>query len=138
MACARARICNEGKSCNAESDVSPIYFRKKSLVSSSWERNAKSLLLMNLLEELMAMAREIYRIMIELPEQGIGIPVVTSDYTEALEMSQRILVLHRGRICKGFQRGERTEADILHGTIGMAWNNKSRSDNETSLNAKTG
>jgi ribose transport system ATP-binding protein len=82
--------------------------------------------------------REIYRIMKELLEQGIGIPMVTSDYKEALEMSHRILVLHRGRICKEFQRGEPTEADILHGTIGMAWNNKSRSDNETSLNAKTG
>jgi hypothetical protein len=58
MACAQARICNEGKSCNAESDVSPIYFRKKSLASSSWEHNAKYLLLMNLLEELIAKARE--------------------------------------------------------------------------------
>ena len=82
--------------------------------------------------------REIYRIMKELLEQGTGIPMVTSDYTEALETSHRILALHRGRLCKGFQRGEPTEADILREAIAMAWNNRSRSDNETSLYLKTG
>ena len=68
----------------------------------------------------------------ELLEQGIGIPMVTSDYKEALEMSHRILVLHRGRICKEFQRGE------PKGAKGMAWNNKSGPNNETSLIAITG
>ena len=62
--------------------------------------------------------REIYRIMEELLEQGVGILMLTSDYTEALEMSHRIIVLHRGQICKEYQRGVPTEADILREAIG--------------------
>lgn len=62
--------------------------------------------------------REIYRIMEELLERGVGILMLTSDYTEALEMSHRIIVLRNGRICKEFKRGEPTEADILRAAIG--------------------
>jgi ribose transport system ATP-binding protein len=62
--------------------------------------------------------REIYRIMEELLERGVGILMLTSDYTEALEMSHRILVMRRGRICKEYRRGEPTETDILREAIG--------------------
>jgi ribose transport system ATP-binding protein len=62
--------------------------------------------------------RELYRVMEELLEQGVGILMLTSDYTEALEMSHRIIVLHRGQIAKEFQRGEPTESDILREAIG--------------------
>ena len=62
--------------------------------------------------------REIYRIMEELLERGVGILMLTSDYTEALEMSHRIIVMRRGSICKEYQRGEPTEADILREAIG--------------------
>ena len=62
--------------------------------------------------------REIYRIMQELLERGVGILMLTSDYTEALEMSHRIIVMQRGCICKEYQRGEATEADILRVAIG--------------------
>ncbi len=62
--------------------------------------------------------REVYRIMEELLEQGVGILMLTSDYTEALEMSHRIIVLRRGAICREYQRGEATEADILREAIG--------------------
>jgi ribose transport system ATP-binding protein len=62
--------------------------------------------------------REIYRIMEELLERGVGILMLTSDYTEALEMSHRIIVMRRGQICKEYKRGEPTEADILREAIG--------------------
>jgi ribose transport system ATP-binding protein len=62
--------------------------------------------------------REIYQIMEELLEQGVGILMLTSDYNEALEMSHRVLVMRRGSICKEFIRGEATEADILREAIG--------------------
>jgi len=62
--------------------------------------------------------REIYRVMEELLEQGVGILMLTSDYTEALEMSHRIIVMRRGRICKEYQRGEPQETDILREAIG--------------------
>jgi ribose transport system ATP-binding protein len=69
--------------------------------------------------------REIYQIMEELLERGVGILMLTSDYTEALEMSHRIIVMRRGRICKEYQRGEPTEADILREAIGeMKVNNQ--------------
>jgi ribose transport system ATP-binding protein len=62
--------------------------------------------------------REIYGIMEELLERGVGILMLTSDYTEALEMSHRIVVMRRGVICREFMRGEATEADILREAIG--------------------
>jgi ribose transport system ATP-binding protein len=62
--------------------------------------------------------REIYQIMEELLEQGVGILMLTSDYNEALEMSHRILVMRRGQICREYQRGEPSESDILREAIG--------------------
>ncbi len=62
--------------------------------------------------------REIYVIMEELLERGVGILMLTSDYAEALEMSHRVLVMRRGAICRDFMRGEATESDILHEAIG--------------------
>jgi ABC-type uncharacterized transport system ATPase subunit len=55
----------------------------------------------------------------ELLEQGVGILMLTSGYTEALEMSPRVSVLHRGRICKEFQSEKAIEADILCEAIGL-------------------
>lgn len=63
--------------------------------------------------------REIYRVMEELLEQGVGILMLTSDYTEALEMSHRIIVMRRGSICREYARGEPTESDILREAIGQ-------------------
>ena len=62
--------------------------------------------------------REVYRIMEELLEAGVGILMLTSDYQEALEMSHRILVLRRGSVVKEFSRGEASESDILREAIG--------------------
>ena len=67
--------------------------------------------------------REIYRLMEELLRQGVGILMLTSDYTEALEMSHRIIVMRRGEIAKEYQRGEATEADILREAIGKVTTN---------------
>jgi ribose transport system ATP-binding protein len=63
--------------------------------------------------------REVYSIMEELLESGVGILMLTSDYQEAMEMSHRILVMRRGSICREFQRGEPTESDILREAIGQ-------------------
>ena len=63
--------------------------------------------------------REIYQVMEELLQQGVGILMLTSDYTEALEMSHRIIVMRRGEICREYQHGEPTEADILREAIGL-------------------
>jgi ABC-type sugar transport system ATPase subunit len=55
----------------------------------------------------------------ELLAEGVGILMLTSDYTEALEMSHRILVMRRGTICKEYRRGEPQETDILREAIGQ-------------------
>lgn len=55
----------------------------------------------------------------ELLERGVGILMLTSDYTEALEMSHRILVMRRGAIAREFARGEANERDILREAIGQ-------------------
>ena len=44
--------------------------------------------------------------------------IFTSDYLEALQMGNRVLVLHRGAIGGEFGRGEATEEDILRLAIG--------------------
>jgi ribose transport system ATP-binding protein len=69
--------------------------------------------------------REIYRLMEELLRQGVGILMLTSDYTEALEMSHRIIVMRRGEIAREFQRGEPTEEDLLRAAIGTVNGNGS-------------
>jgi ABC-type sugar transport system ATPase subunit len=70
--------------------------------------------------------REVYQIMEELLEQGVGILMLTSDYAEALEMSHRIIVMRRGKISKEYKRGEATEADILRKAIGKIKDNNNR------------
>lgn len=65
---------------------------------------------------------EVYALMKELLDQGIGILMLTSDYNEALEMGHRVIVLYRGQIAREFNRGEATEEDILRTAIGAAKN----------------
>lgn len=61
---------------------------------------------------------EVYSLMNELLQQGIGILMLTSDYQEAVEMGHRTIVLYHGRIAREFERGEATEQDILRTAIG--------------------
>jgi ribose transport system ATP-binding protein len=65
---------------------------------------------------------EVYALMKELLDQGIGILMLTSDYKEALEMGHRVVVMYRGGIVREFGRGEATEEDILRAAIGAAKN----------------
>ena len=62
--------------------------------------------------------REVYKIMQELLDEGVGILMLTSDYAEALEMGHRVIVTHRGTIAKEFSRGEASEEDILRVAVG--------------------
>jgi ribose transport system ATP-binding protein len=66
--------------------------------------------------------REIYQIMHELLDRGVGILMLTSDYAEALEMSHRILVMRRGAVVRDFKRGEANEEDLLREAIGEVTN----------------
>jgi len=61
---------------------------------------------------------EVYRIMEELLERGAAILMLTSDYTEALAMGHRVVVLCRGQVAGTFDRGSADEEDILRLAIG--------------------
>ncbi len=56
---------------------------------------------------------EIYRLMVELARQGVGLVMVSSELPEILGMSDRILVMHEGRITGELPREQATQEAIL-------------------------
>jgi ribose transport system ATP-binding protein len=80
--------------------------------------------------------RDVYHIILELAQKGTAIIVFTSDYTEALEISHRILIMRRGEICKEFKRGETTEEVILKTAIGGNLENCLLEDSSPSYSAE--
>ncbi|EAG2936469.1 D-xylose ABC transporter ATP-binding protein, partial [Listeria monocytogenes] len=57
--------------------------------------------------------REIYQLMNELAERGIAILMVSSDLPEVLGVSDRIIVLHEGKISGELSRQEATQEKIM-------------------------
>jgi len=56
---------------------------------------------------------EVYHLMGDLVKRGAAIVMISSDLTEILGMSDRILVMREGHVCREFTRQEATEAQIL-------------------------
>lgn len=56
---------------------------------------------------------EIHRMMCELAAEGMGIIMISSELPEILGMSDRILVMHNGRITGELQRDEATQEAIM-------------------------
>lgn len=56
---------------------------------------------------------EIYQIMAKLTEQGAGLIMVSSELPEILGMSDRILVMHDGKLVKELPRAEASEEVIM-------------------------
>ena len=57
---------------------------------------------------------EIYAIMDDLAGQGVGILMISSDLEEVLGMSDRVLVLHEGRLAGELSRVRLTEERVMH------------------------
>ncbi|HEL0579803.1 TPA: sugar ABC transporter ATP-binding protein [Streptococcus equi subsp. zooepidemicus] len=57
--------------------------------------------------------REIYQLMNELAERGVPIVLVSSDLPEVLGVSDRIVVMHEGRITGELSRGEATQEKVM-------------------------
>ena len=57
---------------------------------------------------------EIYKLMNALAAQGVAIIMISSELPEALGMSDRILVMHEGRITGELSRAEATQEKIMH------------------------
>ena len=56
---------------------------------------------------------EIYQIINGLTKKGVAVVMVSSDLPEILGMSDRILVMHEGRMVKEFLEGESTQEKIM-------------------------
>jgi len=61
---------------------------------------------------------EIHRLMRDLASQGVGILLVSSDLPELLSLSQRVLVMHRGRIVGELAAGEAQQEKVLDLALG--------------------
>jgi ribose transport system ATP-binding protein len=56
---------------------------------------------------------EIYALMGELADQGIGVLMISSDLEEILGVSDRVLVMHQGDLAGGLNRDEMSEEAIM-------------------------
>jgi ribose transport system ATP-binding protein len=62
---------------------------------------------------------EIYEIMNQLAASGTAILMISSDLPEVLGMSDRIVVMHEGRVTGEFTRAEATKERVMEAAI--AW-----------------
>ena len=62
---------------------------------------------------------EIYHLMNRLTARGAGILMISSELPELLGMSDRILVMHRGRIQAELDAREATEERVLTAALGL-------------------
>jgi rhamnose transport system ATP-binding protein len=63
---------------------------------------------------------EIHRQLRELAASGVGIILVSSDLPELLALSQRVAVMHRGRLVGEFAHGEATQEKVLDLALGTS------------------
>ena len=61
---------------------------------------------------------DIYSLMNQWTAQGTAILLITSELPELLAMSDRIMVMHRGRITAKFDRDEASQEKIVHSAMG--------------------
>jgi len=61
---------------------------------------------------------EIHRLMSALAQQGKAILMVSSELPEIMGMSDRVLVMHEGRLTGEFTRDEVTQEKIMHAATG--------------------
>ncbi|HEX5148757.1 MAG TPA: sugar ABC transporter ATP-binding protein [Candidatus Limnocylindrales bacterium] len=62
---------------------------------------------------------EVHRIMSELAATGLGIVMISSDLPEVLAMSDRVLVLHEGRLAAELARDEASEERVMFAATGQ-------------------
>jgi ABC-type sugar transport system ATPase subunit len=61
---------------------------------------------------------EIHAIMAELAERGVGILMISSELPEVLAMSDRVLVMHEGRLTAELSRQDATEEGVMMAATG--------------------
>jgi len=63
---------------------------------------------------------DLYRMVDELTRAGLGVLMISSDLTEVLGMSDRVLVMHEGRVVADLPSAETNEEEVLAYSIGVA------------------
>lgn len=63
---------------------------------------------------------EVYKLINELVAKGAGVIIICSEMEEAMGMSDRILVMHEGRITAEFSREEATQEKIMYAASNLA------------------
>ncbi len=61
---------------------------------------------------------EIHGLMSDLASEGIGVVMISSELPEVLNVSDRILVMHEGRVTAEFSRDEATQDKIMRAATG--------------------
>ena len=62
--------------------------------------------------------KEIYQLINKFKDEGLSIILISSEMPEVLGMSDRILVMHEGRISAEFMRDQATQEQLLAAAIG--------------------
>jgi inositol transport system ATP-binding protein len=63
---------------------------------------------------------EIHRLMGKLAQEGKAIVMISSELPEVLGMSDRVLVMHEGRLAGEFDRKDANQESIMHAATGVA------------------
>ena len=61
---------------------------------------------------------EIYKLMRDLANQGVAVWMISSDMEEVIGISDRIAVMHEGKITGELSREEFSEETIMHLAVG--------------------
>ncbi len=61
---------------------------------------------------------EIHALMSQLAQEGVGVLMISSELPEVMGVSDRILVMHEGRVTGEFTRGQATQDDIMRAATG--------------------
>ena len=62
---------------------------------------------------------EVHRIISQLATQGMGIILISSELPEVLAMSDRVIVMHEGRITGEFTRGAADQETVMYAATGQ-------------------
>ena len=95
---------------------------QQKVVIAKWMRGSPAVLLMDEPTRGVDVGakREIYRLLADAREEGVGILVSSSETEELLLLCDRILVMVRGRIVASLDRAQATEANLAHYSMGAS------------------
>jgi ABC-type sugar transport system ATPase subunit len=95
---------------------------QQKVVIAKWMRGSPTVLLMDEPTRGVDVGakREIYRLLADAREKGVGILVSSSETEELLLLCDRILVMARGRIVASLDRAHATEANLAHYSMGVS------------------